>query len=1339
MRHHNTHNSVTGTQVDGALVQVGGSVGQLTVHTGTGAPESAEPADAWAAAVRDAGVWRHVPHHRDLDPWRDGAVAVAERLATLRDAGEARLADDPWQDPGFAGRFAERMEWLLGEPGPAGGAGLDLYPAEAALAALLPFLYRVHTLEALVAARDVEPWELESRPAAEPRRASFEAYAARYRLLVQRARLRPRAAPPLGWWLAHRWLVHHGEDVSPTHVRNTLAAIGAPADALGDALDPARVARLLHGIRRGPDVCNPDFLAALPTDEGLRGPGQQRVREQRLALIAAVGFALAAEPTALPDVVAEHLGIPHPVRLDQLRDTLARSALGGSRDLPVLRAECHHEAVIEALHAYAGRVDELLRAVRRTAEERVALPFPALPSHLSSDGVVPAEDAFTSWASFRLDERRVRDLLMGEQLYKDRDLALRELYQNALDACRYRRARTEYLDRVTPGATYDYAGRITFEQGVDDDGRAFVECRDNGVGMGEAELRGVFSNAGARFAEQPDFLDEQAAWESVEPPVRLYPNSRFGIGVLSYFMLADEIRVTTCRMGPTGAVGPLLEASIFGPGHLFRIARPADCGAEPGTTVRLYLHAPSEGAPAPSCPRVLRRLLGVAEFATSARDGEYEEEWAPGEFKAAAEPMDGPQGGGLGTTGRGDLLPWPGAPEGVQLFWCERGGDLLVDGLVVQPSVRGGAVSQRPNGLTGLIVNLTGPSAPRRLSADRLQVLDDLRPFLADLVREAAVHLVSAGPEFLGFAWLCRAADGSVVTADLIAEECVRQHRTIGVRDRRVDTARAGCLPMDAALVRPALTYYEASGPNSMADDHPSVPDHIFLWRLLAHDTHPSLPELKRLCPELAAPVDLLPALPSDQLLVDKPSYSYRLGTASTCDTLLDLAVALAASPRQIAERAALLGLHGLPPDAFPHEVPRSSAEGTTASKRAAAVIERRRPLTATGLVREADVSGTTVAEVARLRAAEGAVIPPEALECARAAEADEELFAHLAEHGGDWLRTDRRVHPGVLAELSFDLDTTVSDVCARLVRCDLEADGTGLPEEPWEELPALLKQWPLAMNTWLPLDEPVPALDILTAAESLEITPAEAMDWFAGMGFPLPAPFPDIHPDDVSRAIDLLAVDEDEFGDVGPALRPGTPVPYVHLFTVAARLEEPLGEVARQLRAFGLKVPRTGPTRSAGTHELDDELFRWEGPLYWGETSPGKALPYAHVLGAARALLRSPAEIAARLRAWGVPLSCTKLPRGLSEPNALMLLTDDADELLTTDDDIDFEMLVRKSRAMHEPVARVHGWLTALGLDAPDPVEAIRTALPRVPRRPDRPDRPTDRSRTSGAPRQPE
>ncbi|WP_370417933.1 hypothetical protein [Streptomyces sp. QH1-20] len=485
MRQDGTCNGVWGSTV-GALIQAG----TVNFH---GCPDGLAPAPAgpWVESATDSTVWQHVPAGRNADFFRQHVAEAVATLARWREAAESGTTADPWRDDGFVPCFAEAVEWLLGEPDP--GRPLDLYPAEAALLVLMPFLHRVQCLRLTASlAPVVEPGRLGRITGAPPLRTAFEVFSEGHDLLVERGRRRPEAAEPIGWWLFHRWLAQREEFSDPVVVQQLLRAIGPSAEALGETLDPRRVCRLLHGPRRGPGVCDREYLDSLPADDSarIRRGGQQRIRDQRIGLLLALAHGMSRGITALPRIVVEHVGIPFPVDLAQLRQTLDSSGWGGSHDLPVLRAECRHEAVIEGLREYTAHADELLAAVRRTAHERVTQPMPRLPARLSADEVMPSEGAFTGWAAFRLDERRVRDLLMGIQLYKDRDLAVRELYQNALDACRYRRARTQYLDR-TREASYAYAGRIDFEQGTDEDGREYVECRDNGV-----ELREGFHIAG---------------------------------------------------------------------------------------------------------------------------------------------------------------------------------------------------------------------------------------------------------------------------------------------------------------------------------------------------------------------------------------------------------------------------------------------------------------------------------------------------------------------------------------------------------------------------------------------------------------------------------------------------------------------------------------------------------------------------------------------------------------------------------------------------------------------------------------------------------------------------
>ncbi len=177
----------------------------------------------------------------------------------------------------------------------------------------MPFLHRVRYLRLTAALLPVaEPTTLRRLPNAAPARTSFEVFAEGYDLLVNRALQRPEAAEAIGWWLFHRWLAQHEEFSHPATVRELLQRMGEPAEALGEILGLKRVCRLLHGLRRGPDVCNREYLDTLPADDSVRvrRGGQQRIRDQRLALLLALAHGVSREITALPQIVVEHVGIP---------------------------------------------------------------------------------------------------------------------------------------------------------------------------------------------------------------------------------------------------------------------------------------------------------------------------------------------------------------------------------------------------------------------------------------------------------------------------------------------------------------------------------------------------------------------------------------------------------------------------------------------------------------------------------------------------------------------------------------------------------------------------------------------------------------------------------------------------------------------------------------------------------------------------------------------------------------------------------------------------------------------------------------------------------------------
>ncbi|MET8539783.1 ATP-binding protein [Kitasatospora sp. NPDC004799] len=1212
-----TSNAVNGT-VTGPVVQAG-SIENLYLG-GSRPPVVPNGADAWVRAAAESRVWQHVREDRDAEPYRCVVLKAVGELAVLRDSVD--LADDPWQDPGIAVRFAARVDWLLGNE------RLDLYPAEAALLAVLPFLYRVRSLHLAAARASVRPTDLLPAPEPDADRAAYEQFIESYDLLVGRTRTRPASASVLGWWLFHRWLDQHEDLADPEGVGEILDRLPVLAD-LGETFALKRVCALLHGLRRGPDVGNRDYLAGLSTDDHLRAPGEQHVREPRLALLLALAYGTAIELTALPEIVAEHLGIPDEVDLPDLRRTLDEAAWGGSYDLPVLRAECRHEAVVEGLREYTARADELLHAVRRV------LTSHPLPTRLTSDEAAPAAGAFTGWARFRMDERRVRSLLMGVELYRDRDLAVRELYQNALDACRYRRARTEFLDRTHPLADFRYDGLIQFRQGVDEDGRAYLECEDDGVGMGEEELRGVFSNAGARFAEQLDFKVERAKWRKTEPPVELHPNSRFGIGVLSYFMLADEIRVTTCRMDEKGHLGANLGVSIYGPGHLFRILPRPEPARKPGTTVRLYLREDIDLGASWSALDVLERLLGIAEFRTTAVHGERNAEWRPGTLRA----RDSGSEKEFGYHATGTVVPWENAPDGAQVMWCQYGGSLLVDGLFVRPSAAGELLGQG-RGLAGVVVNLSGAWSPGRLSVDRRLVIDDVSHRVRRLLEAAAVDLVRTDTTLLSMLWLGRVTLANVGVADVLAAECIRQGRQFEHLGFEFDTRRTGCCSVDVDLFG-AVGIPWPDGSGAMGRRVSGAPDDsVVLWRLLAHDRQEELAELAEIWPPLLAAGRGRAGMPSDQLAM-----TVTRGSSTT-------------SWRRF---HGFGRLDGIP-------------------------VVSGRPATVTGLLTAADEQAGPVAEVAADWSRAGVDVPRAVLDLALAVESDR-VFLRATEEGR-WLRgwpePGEAVAPGYLAKASATLGVPVAEVAEAMAAYGLEADLTGLPDLPSSDVAVMLSlrldgAWP-----WLSRAQAVPVAHVLRVADRTGAGTAEVLASFAGLGFPVPRMPQDATPEDL-----FLFDGMSDWGDPGdvhfryafslpryedisleelveryraygssmslpaPATRldrelfqsggimdwddlaMGDTVPLAKLITAGYHLDRSPGELARHLKSRGIAVSCDDLPREL-THRQALDIV---GELDNSPHMVGEGISLATLMEVSRRTGRSIPQIAGWYREWGIPV----------------------------------------------------------------------------------------------------
>ena len=344
-----------------------------------------------------------------------------------------------------------------------------------------------------------------------------------------------------------------------------------------------------------------------------------------------------------------------------------------------------------------------------------------------------------------------------------------------------------------------WQGEIQFRHEMDS-GRPYIECEDNGVGMGLPELEGCFAKAGRRFHDMPEFLEEQTEWLRVKPEVRLFPNSQFGVGVFSYFMLADEIEIETCRFNRDGSPGRIIRVYISGSGSLFRVSV-GKRGRRSGTRVRLYLgrttyadYAIGNEVPI-SCLSTLDDVLHVAEYRTTcSQTGSRVRVWNPGELSEER------------------------SRDAVRLdddLWVteDSRGLLLADGIAVEDP------------LSHLIVNLRRQRRPH-LSVNRKSIIAWDQQWIRDILRSQWSKLVDWSPHFTTLWWLDNEfPDVAVRLTDALMQRRGPHRQPYGGAPVRLD--EVGCCAGDVKL------YHWAHRQPRRAAHH---------WREILHDLLEQLP-----------------------------------------------------------------------------------------------------------------------------------------------------------------------------------------------------------------------------------------------------------------------------------------------------------------------------------------------------------------------------------------------------------------------------------------------------------------------------------------------------------------
>lgn len=130
----------------------------------------------------------------------------------------------------------------------------------------------------------------------------------------------------------------------------------------------------------------------------------------------------------------------------------------------------------------------------------------------------------------QMDYHAVMKLLMGENVYGDRRCGLRELVQNAMDACRVMAEEAEHMEK------YRYVPYLPEIQVILDHKAGKMIVMDNGIGMGDDVLTKYFLNIGRSYYRSDEFLYQGKSYR---------PIGTFGIGFLACFMLSHSVVVET--------------------------------------------------------------------------------------------------------------------------------------------------------------------------------------------------------------------------------------------------------------------------------------------------------------------------------------------------------------------------------------------------------------------------------------------------------------------------------------------------------------------------------------------------------------------------------------------------------------------------------------------------------------------------------------------------------------------------------------------------------------------------------------------------------------------------
>ncbi|MEA2600997.1 MAG: molecular chaperone HtpG [Acidobacteriota bacterium] len=316
------------------------------------------------------------------------------------------------------------------------------------------------------------------------------------------------------------------------------------------------------GVEESNDARHPEKAVAR-LDDNVRLYGV-RVNLQYLACILRLADILDFDRSRTPLTVFQHLDFSEPKSWDEWNKHLQVKGYEITPTQVAFDIPCTRPVFYVAVHEFLDWIDDELRQCRYLVENKPQITADRykllLPQVVDRHKVRMADPCYVAGAfRFQLEYENILALLMDKSLYPDPSLFLRELLQNALDACRRKEA-----DMEIKGLTY--RPRIVVWDRTSDPSDPRVVFQDNGIGMSQRIVEQYFLRVGRSYYRSPEFDTERQRLR--ERGKDLDACSQFGIGILSCFLVGDRFEVETHQEG----YDPL-HIQIEGPSKYFVVKR----------------------------------------------------------------------------------------------------------------------------------------------------------------------------------------------------------------------------------------------------------------------------------------------------------------------------------------------------------------------------------------------------------------------------------------------------------------------------------------------------------------------------------------------------------------------------------------------------------------------------------------------------------------------------------------------------------------------------------------------------------------------------------------------